>query len=66
MRAAAAGRVSILPRLAAVERREASVISRLPFRPSRAGTRMKISEISTNTGQCCTVSSTENKAAIVF
>jgi len=36
-----------------VESREANVISRFPFRPRSAGTSTKISDISTNTGQCC-------------
>ena len=35
-----------------VERRDAKVISRLPLSPSRAGTRMKISDTSTYTGRC--------------
>ena len=38
--------------LTAVERREARVISRLPFRPSRAGTRMNISLMLLYTSQC--------------
>lgn len=43
-------------RVAAVDSRDASVISRLPLRPSRAGTRMNSSLISVNSGQCCTTS----------
>lgn len=39
--------------LTAVERREASVISRLPFRPTRGGTNVSRSFTSVNTGQCC-------------
>ena len=35
-----------------VDSLEASVISRFPLRPRSAGTRIKISETSTNTGQC--------------
>mmetsp|Transcript_59695 Transcript_59695/g.134545 ORF Transcript_59695/g.134545 Transcript_59695/m.134545 type:complete len:223 (+) Transcript_59695:775-1443(+) len=50
--------VSSVPRLACVERREASVISRLPFRPSNAGTRMNISGISRKTSHSATPSST--------
>lgn len=38
--------------LTAVESLEASVISRLPLSPSRAGTRMKTSDTSVNTVQC--------------
>lgn len=39
--------------LTAVDSLEASVISRLPLRPSSAGTRMNTSVTSLNTGQCC-------------
>lgn len=39
--------------LTAVDSLEARVISRLPLRPSRAGTRMKTSVTSLNTDQCC-------------
>lgn len=39
--------------LTAVDSLEASVISRLPLSPSRAGTRMNTSETSVNTVQCC-------------
>ena len=42
----------IILELTAVESLEARVISKLPFRPSRAGTKMKISLISMYTGQC--------------
>lgn len=41
--------------LTAVDSREASVISRLPLRPSSAGTRMNTSVTSLKTGQCCKV-----------
>ena len=44
---------SMRPRLAWVLSREARVISRFPFRPSRAGTRMNTSVTSVNTRQCC-------------
>jgi hypothetical protein len=40
------------PRLAAVERRDAIVISRFPLRPSSAGTRMNSSLISMKRSQC--------------
>lgn len=39
--------------LTAVESLEANVISRLPLSPSSAGTRMKTSDTSVNTVQCC-------------
>lgn len=39
--------------LTAVESREASVISRLPFRPTRGGTKVSRSLSSENTGQRC-------------
>ncbi len=39
--------------LTAVESLEASVISRLPLSPSSAGTRMKTSDTSVKTVQCC-------------
>ena len=39
-------------RCTCVDRREARVISKLPFNPSSDGTRMKISETSVNTDQC--------------
>jgi len=39
--------------LTCVDSLDARVISRLPLSPSSAGTRMKISETSTNAGQCC-------------
>lgn len=39
--------------LTAVDSLEASVISRLPLRPSSAGTRMNTSVTFLNTGQCC-------------
>ena len=56
-------RLSSLPRLAAVERREASVISRLPLRPSSAGT-MMITPTSEKTGQYCTTLSTSPAATM--
>lgn len=43
----------ILPRFAWVDSRDARHISRLPLRPSRAGTRMNNSEIWMKTFQCC-------------
>ena len=45
--------LSRCPMLAWVDRREARVISRLPLRPSSAGTMMNSSVIWTNTSQCC-------------
>jgi len=42
------------PRLAAVDRREARFISRLPLRLNRMGTRMKNAGVSRNTVQLCT------------
>lgn len=44
--------------LTCVDRRAARVISKLPLRPRRAGTRMKSWLTSTKTGQCWTMSST--------
>lgn len=44
--------VSMWPRFAWVDKRDAKVISRLPFNPNSAGTRMYTSEISWYTGQC--------------
>ena len=41
----------MLPKLACVLSREARHMSRLPFRPRRAGTRIKICETSSKTGQ---------------
>ena len=38
--------------LTAVESRDASVISRFPFRPTRGGTNVNRSLTSINTGQC--------------
>ena len=38
---------------AAVESLEASTISKLPLSPSNEGHRMNISDMPTNTGQCC-------------
>lgn len=40
-------------KLTAVDSLEASVISRFPFKPRRAGTRIKTSFTSENTFQCC-------------
>mmetsp|Transcript_55192 Transcript_55192/g.118624 ORF Transcript_55192/g.118624 Transcript_55192/m.118624 type:complete len:443 (+) Transcript_55192:295-1623(+) len=42
------------PMLACVDKREANVISRLPFKPKRAGTKMRISRTSTKTSHRCT------------
>lgn len=47
-----------------VESREASVISRLPFRPSRAGTSTMISVSSVYNGQDCTASKSIPAATI--
>lgn len=44
-------RVSTTP-LTAVDSLDASVISRFPFSPTRAGTKINTSEISLNTSQC--------------
>uniref|UniRef100_A0A2M4DNR8 Putative secreted protein n=1 Tax=Anopheles darlingi TaxID=43151 RepID=A0A2M4DNR8_ANODA len=44
----------MLPRFAWVESRDARHMSRLPFRPSRAGTRMNSSVTCLNTFQCST------------
>jgi hypothetical protein len=41
--------VSRLPKFACVERREANVISRLPFSPSNAGIKMKSLLTTSNT-----------------
>ena len=41
-----------------VESLDAKVISRLPLRPSKAGTRIKSSLTVSKTGQCCTMSKT--------
>lgn len=43
----------ILPRFACVESRDASVMSKFPFKPNNAGTRMKSCGICLNTSQCC-------------
>jgi hypothetical protein len=45
-----------------VDRRDARVISRFPLRPRRAGTRIKTSETSTNTFQCCNTRNVLNNA----
>lgn len=42
----------MFPRLACVERRDASVMSRFPFSPRSAGTRMKSSGMDWKTSQC--------------
>lgn len=46
-------RVCVCVCLTAVDSLEAKVISRFPLRPSRAGTRMKISVMYWNASQCC-------------
>lgn len=43
----------MLPRLAWVESLDASVMSKLPFNPNSAGTRMKSSGMCWKTSQCC-------------
>lgn len=43
--------LSVFP-LTAVDSLDANVISRFPFSPTRAGTKIKTSEISLNTSQC--------------
>lgn len=45
--------LSMWPKLAWVDSRDASVISRLPFRPNKAGTNMNTSDTTRNTSQCC-------------
>lgn len=42
----------MLPKLTAVDSRDAKVISKLPFKPSNAGTKMKTSVMFRNTSQC--------------
>lgn len=53
MRASVCARVhACATALTAVDSLDASVISRFPFSPTSAGTKIKTSEISLNTSQC--------------